>query len=224
MGKRITLLYTGIIIIVAITVTVTYFAGSLSGRWGTFHGLPEARDAIKELPMEIGNWRAEMNRELPKLDITMLRIQDSYILRSYKNAITHAEVHVTLMVGPTGKVTVHTPVVCFGGKDYERDSAPISVPIDVRLESGDDIVDSFWKVSYTGRSLDTSNRISFYYAISTGESWQAVETPRATFQTYRYVYKIQAEAYSGQGEEGDIVNGFLRDCLPTIHEHLRKCN
>ena len=221
MSKRTTSLIIGIVVIAAVTAVVTYASGTLFGRWGTFQGLVEARETLKRLPMQIGAWQAEENRELDKDAVTMLRIQDSYICRRYKHAETQAVVHVTIMVGPTGKVTVHTPEVCFGGKDYEKEATRSSVSIPVQLlESGNEIVDSFWKISFIGRSLDSKNRISFYYAVSTGDIWSAVETPRSTFQTYRYVYKLQAEAYSESGDGTDNVKKFLDDCLPVIHEHL----
>jgi hypothetical protein len=96
--------------------------------------------------------------------------------------------------------------------------------MDVQLSSGKDLADSFWRIDFTGRSLDTNNTISFYYAVSTGDEWLAVEDTRAAFQRFRYVYKLQAEAFSRSGEEGDTVKQFLTDCLPTIHEYLRPCH
>jgi len=223
MISKITPLFTGIAIITVITVAITYYSGSLSGRWGTFRGMDEARAALKSLPLQIGDWLAEKEGELDQASINMLRIQDSYIFRSYKNTATREVVHITLMVGPSGKITVHTPEICFGGKDYEKDSARTAVPINVQLSSGDEVVDTFWRVIFTGQTLDVNNRVSFYYAVSTGDAWNAVENPRATFQSYRYVYKIQVEAFSGTDNEEDVVAKFLKDCLPTIHEHLRPC-
>jgi len=131
---------------------------------------------------------------------------------------------MTLMVGPTGRVTVHTPEVCFGGRDYERESARVRIPFGVQLASGEVIEDAFWRVDFVGRTLDVNNRISFYWAISTGGPWEARENPRWEFRTYRFVYKLQVEAFSGSGEEGDTVRRFLEDALPTIHEHLIPCS
>jgi hypothetical protein len=127
------------------------------------------------------------------------------------------------MVGPTGKITVHTPEVCFGGRNFEKEATRTSVPINVQLASGEDIADSFWRVNFIGQSLNINNRISFYYGFSTGGAWTATENPRSTYQRYRYVYKLQAQAYSGTGDERDIVKQFLEECLPVIHEHLRPC-
>ena len=223
MNKRAVPLLTGIVVVAVITVATTYYAGSMTGRWADFRGIDEARTALKDLPMEIGYWRAETERDLGNTAVNMLRIADSYIFRTYRNDLTQETVHLTLMVGPTGRVTAHTPEICFGGRDYEKESSRSRVPISVQLSSGEEIEDTFWRVDFVGRSMDVNNRISFYYSVNTGSAWNAVENPRGHFRTYRYVYKLQAEAYSGTGEESDTVRRFLEDCLPTIHEHLRPC-
>jgi len=222
MNAKTTSLFSGIAVVLALTMAVTVYSGSLTGRWGTFQGLDEARTLLRDLPLEIGDWRAEKEGELDQTSVNMLQIRDAYVFRSYKNTATNAVVYFTLMVGPTGKITVHTPEVCFGGKDYEKDSVRTSVPMNVFLSSGEEVADTFWKINFTGRSLDMGNRVSFYYAVSTGGAWNAVENPRVEFQTYRYVYKIQAESFSGLTEEEDNVRKFLMDCLPTIHDHLRR--
>ena len=209
----------GILVIAAITFGITVYSGTLWGRWGTSRGLNEAREALKSLPMEIGDWQAEKEGELDNKSITLLRIQDSYLFRTYRHKETQAFVRITLMVGPTGKITAHTPEICFGGKDYKKESARTPVTFGVLSDVGE-IADTFWQIDFVGRSLETSNRISFYWAVSAGDVWSAVEKPRSTFQKYRYVYKIQIEAYSGIGDEGDNVKKFLEECLPTIHEHM----
>ena len=212
----------GVIVITAITVAVTVFSGNLFGRWG-YQGWDEAAAALKELPMEINGWRAETEGELDETSVSMLRIQNSYLFRTYRHEDTQASVLLTLMVGPTGRITVHTPEVCFGGRNFRREGPRERVPVDVMLESGEEQVDTFWRVHFVGQSLTVgaNNRISFYYGVNTGNEWQAVDNPRVTFQRYRYVYRIQAEAYSGTGEDEDNVKKFLEDCLPTIHEYLR---
>lgn len=227
MKKRIAPLVIGIVTIVLITVVVTNFSARLSGRWGDFEGIEEARAAIKSLPMKIdgavGTWEAEGDRELNAQDIKMLQIKDSYVLRTFRNSVTGEFVNLTLMVGQSGKITVHTPDICFGGRDYEKDADRSRVTINVDLRSGEEIVDTFWRISFSGRTLDVNNRILFYYGISTGGAWNAIDNPRWTLRDKRYVYKLQVEAYSGSNEGGDTVKRFLEDCLSTIHEHMRPC-
>ena len=221
-------IFTGIIVVAVFTAGIALYAGLLTGHLWQFQGLSEAAEALRALPMRIqipgeeGYWEAEKDRELSDDSVAMLRIQNAYVLRTYRNSITQEFVNFTVMVGPAGKITVHTPEVCFGGKNYEKEATRTSVPFDVVLEDKEQ-VDTFWRTNFIGRSLDTNNRVSFYYAVSTGDVWQAVEHPRSHFQRYRYVYRIQVEAYSGAEDERDVVKSFLDDCLPVIHEHLRPC-
>ncbi|MDR3182712.1 MAG: EpsI family protein [Planctomycetaceae bacterium] len=216
-------LFIGLLIFAVLTVAVTAYSGSLTGRWGTPIAVNEARAALKLLPMTIGNWQAEKEGELDKSSVTMLEVKDSYITRSYKNTMTQTVVHITIILGPSGRVTVHTPEICFGGKDYAKEGDRVSVPINVQVDNGaKTIEDSFWRVDFAGKSLDTSNRISFYYGHSSGDAWIATENARWTFAKYRYAYKLQAQAYTGTSGDAptDTVKEFLTDVLPEIHQHL----
>jgi hypothetical protein len=216
----------GIVVVIVLTSGITYYSGNLTGRWGAFRGQEEAISNLKKLPLEIGDWVADKEETLDNGSIAMLQIQNSYIFRSYRNTVTQSVVHLTIMVGRTGRVTVHTPDICFGGKDYIKEDTRSAVPFDVELQDvGKRLADKFWRVDFVGKSLDTNNRISFYYGIFVGDVWTAVENPRVAFQKFRYAYKLQAQAFTaGAGADTDIVKDFLSECLPVIHKHLRPCN
>jgi len=226
--KRIAPLLIGVLIVTVFTVAITLYSDERTGRrGGEFRGIEEVRAALKTLPLEIdgavGTWVAEGERSLDRASIVMLRIQDSYIFRTYTNTITQEEVHLTLMAGPTGRITVHTPEVCFGNRDVERETERTRVPFNVQLASGEEIEDMFWRIDFVGRTLDMNNRFTFYWAVSTGGPWEARNNPRGDFRAYRFVYRIQVEASFSLAKEGDAISRFLADALPTIHEHLRPC-
>jgi hypothetical protein len=217
-----TQLIVGIILVIVITFGMTVYSGMQTGRWSLFKGLVEARERLKELPKEMSDW--EIVGEDQPLDtetVNILQIQDGYIARSYRNVKTQAVVHLVLMVGPTGRVVVHTPEICFGGRDYQKEENRVSVTIPVILQDNpDESEDTFWKIDFINRGLKR-DKISFYYSVSLGQFWIATENPRSAFQSYRYAYKIQIQSLVN-GEE-DNVKTFLQDCLPTIHEFLRPC-
>ncbi|MDR0521894.1 MAG: exosortase-associated EpsI family protein [Planctomycetaceae bacterium] len=233
MSKKILPVFIGICVIAAVTAGVALGTGLyLTGRWGAFSGQIEAADALKKIPMVIGNWRAEREETLDDASITMLKIQDSYIYRLYRNELTGATVHLTLIVGQSGRISVHTPEVCFGGKNYEKQDNPASVliPAAVNTVNNDpssekkELSDTFWKLDFVSNSLDVDNkRISFYYAVGTGGEWIATRSPRKDFRMYRYLYKIQVQAHSGESGSEDNVRAFLTDCLPVIHANLLPC-
>jgi hypothetical protein len=213
----------GIVIVIVITFGMTVYSGMQTGRWALFKGLAEAQKALQDLPKEINGWAVMGDdQQLDNETITMLQIQNGYLARSYRNTQTQSVVHMVLMVGPTGRVVVHTPEICFGGKDYEKEDNRVSVTIPVTLQDKpEESDDTFWKVDFVNRGLK-QDKISFYYSISLGNSWIATENPRSAFQFYRYAYKIQIQSLA----EGETDNAklFLQECLPAIHEFLRPCN
>lgn len=216
-----TTFYFGLILLVALMLGVTAYCGLLTERWAPFTGLEEARKVLRELPMKIGDWEASEDRPLSKDEIAMLQIENGYVCRRYKNTTTQAEVNLVLMIGKTGLVTAHTPEFCFGGRNFEKEKTRSAVAFPIVHYSGKGPTDDmFWKVNFVNRAAQ-GGTISFYYGFGVGDTWLASENPRFELLSYRYAYKLQAEAMVDG--ETDNVRQFLTDCLPTIQEHLRPC-
>ncbi len=216
-------LFVGIFIVAVLTLAVTVYCGNLTGRFGNSHKQQEAGKLLKELPMTIGDWVAEKEELLPKTDVDQLEIENGYICRRYRNSKSHSEVFLTLMVGPTGRIVVHTPEFCFGGKNYTKEEGrtPVSFPI-VAPAANAPTDDTFWQVNFINKDIQ-ADKISFYYGVSTGQTWVAVENPRSEFSRYRFVYKMQTEALGAASGTADVASAFLTDALPTIHKHLLAC-
>ena len=213
----------GIALVVVLALLVALYVGLMTERWMPFTGLEAARMHLRDaevMPMVIGDWEALEELTLSKTDLEQLRIKDGYISRRYRNIKTQAEVHFTIMVGHTGLLVVHTPEICFGGRDYINDGSRVQKAITVdALDSSETYNDNFWRVSFTNPQLG-GGTIMFYYAVSAGSEWNAVKNPRSTFSKYRYVYKIQVQALVTK--ESDAIEQFLYDCLPTIHQAMLK--
>ncbi|MGL4595053.1 MAG: exosortase-associated EpsI family protein [Thermoguttaceae bacterium] len=219
--SKIVPLIMGIIVVAAIGIGMTAYSGILTGRWGAFSGFDEARKTLLELPTEIGDWIVDAEMPLSKEDVQILQIQDSYIARQYSNRRTGEQVHLVIMLGPSGRVVVHTPEICFGGKNFEKENNRTSEAFSVTLfDKKGTVDDSFWKVDFINRAI-RGQQISFYYGVSAGEQWAALDNPRTTFRTKRYVYKLQAQALVNG--DSDVVHTFLEDVLPVIHKHLKPC-
>ncbi|MDR1484186.1 MAG: EpsI family protein [Planctomycetaceae bacterium] len=215
-------LYVGTVIAILILVSITVYVGAKTARWSNFSGLDEARLKLRELPFTIGDWVADGEGELSEQDVTNLQIQNGYISRRYKNSKTKSEIYITIMVGKTGIVVVHSPEICFGGRDYKKDErgrAAVSFPIlDFTGKATDE--NMLWKVKFVNNSA-RGGTIAFYYGASAGNGWAAEENPRMKFSNFRYVYKIQVQAKE-DGQE-DIAKAFLSDCLPTIRNYIVPC-
>ncbi|MDR2346060.1 MAG: EpsI family protein [Planctomycetaceae bacterium] len=215
-------LYIGIVIAIAILSTITVYIGVKTARWSNFSGIDEARKKLKELPLTIGDWTAEGENKLSDEDTKSLQIQDSYISRRYKNAKTQSIVYITIMVGKTGIIVVHSPEICFGGRDYKKDAKgriSVNFPIlDFVSKATDE--NTLWKVKFINNSA-RGGIISFYYGVNAGNGWVADENPRGKFMSFRYVYKIQVQA--SENDQDDIAKTFLTDCLPTIRNYILPC-
>ncbi|MDR2169077.1 MAG: EpsI family protein [Planctomycetaceae bacterium] len=214
--------FVGITIAIMILFAVTVYVGVKTARWSNFSGLDEARKRLRELPLTIGDWSSKVDYELSEQDVKYLQIQDGYISRRYKNSKTQAEVYITIMVGKTGVVVVHSPEICFGGRDYKKDEkgrVSVKFPI-LNFASKATDENMLWKVKFINNSA-RGGTIAFYYGVSVGNGWVADEKPRSRFGGFRYAYKIQVQA--NEDGQDDIAKSFLTDCLPTISNYILPC-
>ena len=212
----------GVLVVAILTLGVTVYCGVRTQRFASFRGIDESRKLLKELPLTIGDWEAEKEGPLNEADIHQLEIENGFLSRRYKNTKTRSEVNFVMMIGPAGRVVVHTPEFCFGGKNFEKEdrTALVSLPIAAPSEKGP-TDETFWKISFINRALQ-GEKISFYYSVSSGGPWSAVENPRYEFSRFLYVYKIQVEAIIGPGG-ADPAYAFLADTLPTIRQYMKPC-
>ena len=215
--------FIGIVTVVLLTLVITVYSGNRTQRFASFRGIDESRKLLRELPLTIGDWETEQEATLSTSDVHQLEIEDGYISRRYKNTKTRSEVNFVMMIGPAGRIVVHTPEFCFGGRNFEKENdgaTLVSLPIVAPAEKGP-TEEAFWKVSFINRAL-RGDKISFYYAVSSGGPWSAVDNPRYEFSRFLYVYKIQVEAEIGHGG-ADPAYAFLTDALPTIRRHMQPC-
>lgn len=213
-------LFIGVAIIFAITLATTFYVGANWGRWNSFAGIDEAGELIRSIPLSVGDWKAEEDRTLDITSVNMLELA-SYIVRHYKNARTGESVSVILMIGPTGRLAVHTPAVCFGGRNYQSDGPAVRVKFTPTLADSEE--NTFWRHSFTNNAYDGDCRV-FYYALSTGNNWLALDNPRFELSNFRYLYKLHCEAIVPAGtnfrDNGDVISRFLKDFLPEIQPYL----
>ena len=212
----------GVFAVVLLTLGITVYCGARTQRFTSFRGLDESRRLLRELPMTIGDWVAEQEVILDSASVHQLEIENGYVSRRYKNTKTRSEVNVVMMIGPAGRVVVHTPEFCFGGRNFDKEAGAtvVSLPIAAPTDEGP-TEETFWKISFINRTLH-NEKISFYYSISSGGAWSAVKNPRYEFSRFLYVYKIQVEALIGHGG-ADPAHAFLSDALTTIRQHLKPC-
>jgi hypothetical protein len=195
----------------ALTVASGLVHGRLADRWRP-KAMLDAGARLQGIPEQFGKWRLKSSRSLDEDTGRMLESTGD-VVRSYKNEETGEEVQVTVIVGPWGPISVHTPDVCFSSRDFKR--------VEVRKRAT--VVDStgaksdFWAETFLTNGLEARN-VRAYWAWSRGDSWLAPDGVKSTFIGSPHLYKIQLTSYlpavlAPQAE--DPVFRFLKDFVPA---------
>jgi len=220
-------LFFGMAIVIVSTLLTTYVTGANWGWWGPMRtAMREAGVAIQHIPREFGEWEAATDDEkLDEASVEQLELSD-YVVRRYTNKITGETVALIFMVGPTGRLTAHTPQICFGGRNFKMDSRPI--PVSFSYEGDEDSSenqDALAKIVFRNQSVSGGAKL-FYYGVSTGQNWMPItDTSRFDLRHKRFLYKLQVEAFvrDDQSGEDDVIARFLRDFIPLVRPGLVEC-
>jgi hypothetical protein len=138
-------------------------------------------------------------------------------MRSYRNLRHNGTVTVILMCGRAGRMSVHTPEVCYRGAGYEMHGAP--APLTVKSE-GSGQQDTLWTARFT-KHAGVAADLRLYWAWNADGAWQAPASPRWTFRGEPFLYKLYV-SQDGQDAtgSGEAAHGFLRRFLPEAREFL----
>lgn len=94
--------------------------GAWTDRWGPSPALVALGERFESVPMDIGDWKGTAF-ELPPGDRAMAGAV-IYLGRIYSNPSRGVSVSVMLLGGLPGKISTHTPDVCYRGAGYTLDS------------------------------------------------------------------------------------------------------
>jgi len=204
----------GIIIVVAITLSVSFSMARYQANLEV--KMTEFTARITRIPETFGNWTRTKTEPLPEYAATELKVKDAQVWY-YTNSQTNEQVSVFVIVGPTGRLGVHTPEICLPGAEVLETTGRAAVVIPTTNAEGETVENKFWKVSFNERLAKNYQRL-FYYTMGTGRQWYASENPRFEFSQYPMMVKIQVEtviATSANTEE-DLVYRFLNEFIPEV--------
>jgi len=179
-------------------------------------------DLMSNIPTEFGVWKRTKADMLPWYAIEQLRVIRAENWE-FTNELTGEQVLVSFLVGPTGRLSVHTAEACMDGQGYriakERQRERFS-PNDVQSPDDwdantpdDEITPAGVKGekkdgnTKTGNSddhdefwrVDMVSRLASefhvvtYYALGTGKRWWAMDKPRFELARYPFVLKMHVE-------------------------------
>lgn len=212
-------LLSGFVVVLLLLIPSTWVCGSNWGYWGNFKQIEkEAGVSLEAIPKEFGSWKAGEDEPLDQDAIEQLELS-RYVVRRYVNKDNERDhVALVLLIGPTGRLTAHTPKVCFGGQNFTQDGPgrPISFPF---TSEGEEKKDVMTKLVFNNNSIDGGSKI-FYYGGNVGGEWMEIEdnTRYTITRNYRIMYKLQVEAFVADESAGDddVVARFLKEFLPEI--------
>lgn len=203
-----------------VLATVTLAAGTYDG-WQKRRGprtsaRPDAAQRLANVPESFGDWQIESSPPLDAATQAMLSCT-ACVNRIYRHRITDDRLHVAVLAGPAGPISVHTPDVCYASQDYRT----VAAPERVQIRPGPRPDETFWEATFRPVAADGS-LLQVVYAWSAGDFWKAASQPRFAFGGEPLVYKLQATSVSaaGDAEANGVCREFLEEFLPLLDEAL----
>ena len=180
--------------------------------------LDEAVIRIADVPTTIGAWQAhEEETDAAAFEQAGAK---GYWTRTYVNQRTRESVLVILMCGRPGKMSVHTPEVCYRGAGYELEGQPAAFPI--KNEQGK-ATNQMWTAPFTKTAAITTH-LRLYWAWNSRGDWEASASPRWRFRGEPFLYKLYVSRDTGEEPnvtaEADPTAEFLRQLLPEMKQTL----
>ena len=205
----------GLAIITVITCAGAIIHGRVSHRWGTDDRMASAGSRLANIEQQLPGWSLVESVTINPVSRAMLESTGD-VVRVYDDSISGARINVSIVVGPPGTISVHSPEVCLPSRNYKQLGQREAIGI--RDAAGAE--HQFWKVSFESQDVHVRT-LHVYYAWSTGAAWSAPENPRSHFVGAPYLYKLQLASYvSPEDPSDDRGREFLSEFLPVVSTEL----
>ena len=162
--------------------------------------------------MVIGDWKGTAF-ELPAEERAMAGAV-ACLARRYTNPSRGVSVSVLLLGGLPGKISTHTPDVCYPGAGYTLDS-----PSAFQCRDGPDERQAEFRTALATREGTNPSVLRIFWSWNASKGWTAPEEPRWNFAAEPalcklYVIRETAGAVVDPGD--DPCNDFLSVFLPEL--------
>jgi len=186
--------------------------GVWTNRWGPSPGLVALGARFESVPMVIGDWKGTA-LELPAGDRAMAGAV-ACLSRVYANPSRGVSVSVLLVGGLPGKISTHTPDVCYRGTGYTVDS-----PSPFERRYGPDDQRAQFRTTLVTRAGTSPSVLRILWSWNASKGWSAPAEPRWEFGTAPALCKLYVIRETGGAvvDPGDDpCNDFLSVFLPEL--------
>ncbi|MCI0455471.1 MAG: EpsI family protein [Gemmataceae bacterium] len=189
--------------------------GLWTGRWEDSQALENAAARVEQVPLTLGGWKG---RAQPVDHESFAQAgARGYWMRTYTEERTGEAVTMLLMCGRPGKMSVHTPDLCYRGAGYEVTGDPVRQTVPTPAGRAE-----FWTARMRKPGVGMATTLRIYWAWSTDGSWRAPDLPRWTFAGSPFLYKLYIVRDStADGERPGTADPSLR-LLDRLLPALRK--
>jgi hypothetical protein len=192
-----------------LTVGGGFVQGRLSHRWGQPPAIAAAVEQLNRRPTDVGPWQMVDASGLSEYEQSVLECHSHY-RRVYRHANSGQTAHVSLLLGPAGPTSVHTPEACLAGRAYVVETPRVPLAIDGRD-------DRFWTVTFRATDV-TAQPLRAVYAWRYSGPWEAAREPRMSHGTLPYLYKLQVICQGDAAATQKTCEDFLRAFLPVADQ------
>ena len=178
--------------------------------------LDMAATRVALVPSVVGDWKGH-DEEVEAQAFEQAGAKN-YWMRTYVNQKTQDAVLVILMCGRPGKMSVHTPEVCYRGAGFEIREEPSACPLKTDKDQN-----AMWTSQFAKKGI-TPTHLRLYWAWNSRGEWQASPSPRWHFRGEPFLYKLYVSREFGAepkvAAHADPAAEFLRQFLPVLKQTL----
>jgi len=203
----------------ALVLAAGVIHGVRTYRWHPSADLETAAARLDKVPAEFGDWRGEIV-PLDDNDLGRSGIRGHSSFR-YHNLVTGEKVSLLIVCGRSGRISVHTPDVCYATAGYK--AAGDKYPKTIKVERNR--TESIWAQRFKAPTTSEfhSSEIEVNWAWSAGKDWVAPENPRWALSGAPILYKLYVvrDVYeSAADQKKDPSVSFLQTFLPELEKIL----
>jgi hypothetical protein len=203
------------VLALALLITGGVMHGLYAERWEKTTALEDAVASLERVPHEFDGW---VGKDQPTEDKEYAQAgARGFWARSYTKE--SKEFLAILMAGRAGRMSVHTPEVCYRGAGFDlygipslytarsQEAAPLGV---------------FWSAMFV-KPAAVNTELQLSWAWSDGSLWSAPANARWTFAGRPALYKLYlSQQVTGLGSDtaGKNRDEFLRAFLPALNQAL----